>query len=98
MKNISDHLLGSTFTKDAITGTEKVVINKNDQSPEVYLRFIHTKKAGGTLTVNIYKAQFDGDLQLNYESEKPTTVNYEFVAMADNDLNYVEFEETFPEE
>ena len=97
LKNIATYLLGSSFNKDATTGTEKMIINKNDEAPVVYLRFVHTKKDGGTLTVNMYKAQFDGELSFAFEEENPTTINYEFVGLADDNLNYVEFVETFPQ-
>lgn len=95
MENVAKYLLGSTFTKDATTGQEKFVLNKNDDAPVVYLRFVHKKKTGGSLTVNIYKAQFDGDLSFTFDDEKPLTVDYEFVALADDSGNYVEFIETF---
>lgn len=97
MENISKYLIGSTFSKDETTGEEKMIINKNDESPVVYLRFIHKKPGGGTLTVNLYKAIFNGDLLFEFDEKKPTTINYEFVGLADDDLNYVEFIETFPE-
>jgi len=95
MENVAKYLLGSTFTKDATTGQEKFVLNKNDDAPVVYLRFVHKKKTGGSLTVNIYKAQFDADFSFPFEAEKPLTVDYECVALADNSGNYVEFIETF---
>lgn len=92
LENISKFLLGATYTN--VDGTKKMVVSFNDESPIIYLRFVHKKKSGGTLTVNIYKAQFDSEIELVFDNENPTTVNYEFVGLADDDLNYVEFIET----
>lgn len=92
LKSISDFLLGSTYTENE--GIKKMIVGLEDESPIVYLRFVHKKKTGGTLTVNIYKAQFDGELNFIFDNENPTTINYEFVGLADDDLNYIEFIET----
>ncbi len=93
LENISKFLLGSTYTVDGTSGAKKLVLNLEDDSPIVYLRFVHTKKTGGTLTVNIYKAQFDGELGIEF-GENPTTVNYEFVGLANANKNYIEIIET----
>lgn len=96
MKNISDFLTGSKFTE---TSTEKkMVIGKDDHTPVVYLRFVHKKHDGGQLIVNMYKAQFDGDLNFVFDNENPLTINYEFAGMTNNQGNYVEFIETFADE
>jgi len=94
MENVATYLTGSTYTKNATTGEQKMIIGKDDATPVVYLRFVHTKKSGGTLTVNIYKAVFDADLALEFTDEKPVTVDYEFLALTDTSNNYVEFIET----
>ncbi len=92
LENISKFLLGAAFTDDG-AGTKKMILNFDDESPIIYLRFVHQKKSGGTLTVNIYKAQFDGDLSFEF-SDKPTTVNYEFAGLANDNKNYIEIIET----
>lgn len=99
LENISKFLTGSKFTEDKTEGKRKMVIGKDDTPPVVYLRFVHTKKDGsGELIVNMYKAQFDGDLNFVFENENPVTINYEFAGMTNNNNNYVEFVETFPAE
>lgn len=100
MENVSKFLTGSTYTDDTVTGERKMVIGKDDNSPTVYLRFVHKKKDGsGDLIVNMYKAVFDGDLNFVFNTDNPVTVNYEFVGMATDKGNYVEFIETYtPEE
>ncbi|NLB11498.1 hypothetical protein GX831_03540 [bacterium] len=95
MENVSKYLLGANFSKDELTGEQKMVISRRDNSPIVYLRFVHEKQDGGTLTVNIYKAQFDSELGLDFTQENPVTINYEFAGLATDDLNYIEFIETF---
>lgn len=96
LENISKFLTGSEFEEDKTKGERKMVIGKDDNPPIVYLRFVHTKKDGtGELIVNMYKALFDGDLNLVFDNENPVTVNYEFVALTNDNNNYIEFVETF---
>jgi len=96
--NINDlnSLLGATVTTDGTS--KKTVVGANDRLPVVYLRFIHTKADGGTLTVNMYRAQAEGKLDFKFDREKHTTINYEFMALASSAGNYVEILETFPVE
>lgn len=94
--NINDlnSLLGATVTT---TGTnKKTVVGASDRIPVVYLRFIHKKPDGGELIINLYRAQAEGKLGFKFDSAKPTTINYEFVALASTVGNYVEINETFP--
>jgi len=91
LENISKFLLGATYTNES--GIKKMVLNFDDDNPIVYLRFVHQKKLGGSLTVNIYRSQFDGELSFEF-GENPTTVNYEFVGLANSNKNYIEIIET----
>lgn len=95
MKNVSNFLLGATYTDDTSGKEKKMVVGLNDNDPIVYLRFVHTKDDGTTLTVNIYKAQFDGELAFDFTKENAMSVNYEFVGLANDNNNYVEFVETY---
>lgn len=96
MENISKFLTGSSYTDDALTGERKMIVGKDDTPPNVYLRFIHTKKdSSGELIVNLYKATFDSDLSLVFANENPVTINYEFAGMTNENNNYVEFIETY---
>lgn len=97
-QNVCDFLLGGSYSEEKDAGdvvtSKKMVVGSKDVLPDVYLRFVHTKKDGGKLTVNIYKANFDGELSFLFEKEKATTINYEFMAMAHDTSNYVEIIET----
>jgi hypothetical protein len=86
----------ASVTTEAITGTKTVKIGGKGSLPVNYLRFIHTKKTGGTLTVNIMKAQNTSGFSLTFDNEKPTSVNYEFSALSLTDGTLVEIIETFP--
>ncbi|MEI5909454.1 hypothetical protein WAK64_20710 [Bacillus spongiae] len=100
LKNISKYLMGANFTEDKegeVLKSSKAVIGKNDQKPELYIRFVHQKGDGGTITVNMYKAQFEGKTNFNFEKEKPTTIDYAFIANTDDEQNYIEIVETFEE-
>jgi len=97
LENISKFLTGSKYHEDE--NGKKMIIGKDDHSPSVYLRFVHQKRDGsGELIVNMYKAVFDGDLNFVFDTENPTTVNYEFIATTNDDGNYVEFVEVFDKE
>ncbi|MCK9443154.1 MAG: hypothetical protein M0Q14_01270 [Tissierellaceae bacterium] len=102
MKNVAQYLLGANYeeTKDGEKVTQsKMVISKNDNAKPVYLRFVHNKRTGGQLIVNIYRAIFDSDLQFTFDDDNPTSINYEFLALSDGvNNNYVEFIETFEED
>ncbi|MEC1780076.1 hypothetical protein [Schinkia azotoformans] len=103
MKNVSKFLLGSTYEeiKDDPIETNRITkkkmkVNFKDKKPVVYLRFVHKKEDGGELIINIYKAQFDGNLTFTFDKESPTTFNYDFVALSNENNNYIEIVETFP--
>lgn len=95
LKNVSDFLLGATYTDDTVNKTKKMVVGLGDSDKIVYLRFVHTKEDGTTLTVNIYKAIFDGEISLAFSKDNAMSVNYEFVALSNDNNNYVEFVETY---
>lgn len=94
LANIGKFLTGSTFTETV--SERKMIVGKDDKSPIVYLRFIHKKDDTSELTVNMYKAMFDGDLSFVFNTDNPVSINYEFIGMTNNAGNYVEFVETIP--
>ncbi len=98
MENVAKFLSGSKYTESEDGLERKMVIGHQDESPEVYLRFIHNKKDGGQLIVNIYKAVFNEALNFDFNLENPVTINYAFAALTNVKNNYVEFIETFPSE
>ncbi|EHQ90168.1 hypothetical protein [Desulfosporosinus youngiae] len=91
-------LAPATVTTDGTSGTKTVRIGGKGLLPTNYLRFIHTKKDGsGTITVNIMKAQNTNGFKLTFDSEKPSSIGYQFSALATNDGTLVEIIETFTE-
>jgi len=60
----------------------------------------HLKKDAGELKINIYRAQPEGNLRLEFAKEDPTVVDYSFIAMPKRGANffgtnYLEIIETF---
>lgn len=95
-------LLDAQVTTDTLTGEKKTVIGPAQKFPEVYLRFKHQKRDGGELIINIYRAQPEGNLALEFAKEDPTVVDYSFIALPKRgsnffDCNYLEIIETFPQ-
>ena len=99
LQNVSKFLTGSTYTDNTTTKERKMIVGKDDNSPVVYLRFVHEKKDGtGKLIVNMYKSMFDGDLSFIFTNDNPVSINYEFTGMSNDDNNYVEIIETYDQE
>lgn len=88
----------ASITTDATTGTKTVKIGNKGMLKTNYLRFIHTKDDGSTLTVNISKAQNTNGFKFGFNKDKALTNDCEFSALADNNGNLVEIIETFAEE
>jgi len=101
LKNVAEFLYGVDYVEDAVAGTKKIIIG-DENTPACYLRFIHTdKESGKQLIVNIYKTQFVGENEFNFDDEEATAVNYEFAGLPVNDgaggkNSYVEFIEYDP--
>lgn len=81
LENI-EKLSAAYFSEDSVKGTRRVGIGGMKNVPINYLRFIHTKPDGKTLTVNIFKAQSQGGFDLTFDSEKETILDAEFKALA----------------
>lgn len=95
MESLSKFCTGATYTDDIEKKVKKMVVGLGDSTPIVYLRFVHKKEDGsGTITVNIYKAQFDGDVVFEF-SDTPTTINYAFTGLTNDNNNYLEVVETY---
>lgn len=88
-------LAPATVTTDATKKTKKVVVGGKGSLPVNYLRFVHTKDDGKKLIVNIYKTQQTSGFELNFDKEKPLSLNYEFKALASADGSLVEIIEEF---
>lgn len=64
------------------TGERRLGIGGMKNIPVNYLRFVHTKPDGLTLTVNMFKAQAQSGFELTFDSEKETVIDAEFKALA----------------
>ena len=99
LDNMAKFLTGS---KVEVKGNKKIMrISDKDNANEVYIKFVHEfKDESGELVVNIFKAQFSGDLEFVFSKEGATTQDYKFSAMAvGKDSNYLEIiEENYTEE
>ncbi|MEH6957218.1 hypothetical protein [Neobacillus drentensis] len=92
LKNI-EKLSAAYYSEDIATGTRKVGIGGMKNIPVNYLRFVHTKPDGKTLTVNMFKAQAQSGFELTFDSEKETVLDAEFKLLAvtgKNDGNLVD--------
>lgn len=87
----------TTITTDTITGKKTIKIGGKGSLPVNYLRFIHKKKDGGELIVNILKAINTNGFAFSFDNEKPNVTDYEFKALACSDGTLVEIIETFPQ-
>ena len=90
-----ERLCPATVTKDVSKNTKTLKIGKQGSLPVNYLRFVHTKADGKTLTVNIYKAVAEGGFELNFDAENPMSINHEFTALAKTDGTLIEIVEEF---
>lgn len=90
---IAKFLTGSNIIKE---GNKTIMrISDKDVAKDVYIRFIHEKKDGsGFLIVNVFRANFTGNLEFVFSKEGATTTNYEFTANSvGEDSDYLEIVE-----
>ena len=79
LKNVSDFLTGSEFVINTETGTKTFTYCEDDSTPTTYLRFISEDlKAKKRITVNMFRCNFKGELNLDFNTEKPITFDYTF--------------------
>ncbi|MBE2914740.1 hypothetical protein HPJ92_01870 [Anoxybacillus flavithermus] len=91
LKNIS-RLNAANYTEDTKSGTRRVGIGGLRDVPINFLRFVHYKPNNKRLIVNIFKAQNQNGFELNFDAEKETVLDMEFIALATDkkDGNLVE--------
>lgn len=83
LKNVSDFLTGSSYLLDATTGTKKFYYGDADKAPDVMLRFVsEDETAGKRITVDIYKCNFNGDLEMAFSNDDPVTFDYNFKVLS----------------
>ncbi|MDU7337946.1 MAG: hypothetical protein E7L17_07525 [Clostridium sp.] len=83
LENISNFLTGSTYTVDETTGKTIFSYAHEDKSPNVYLRFVSTDEAAKKkIVVNMFTCAFNGELNFDFNLEKPVTFDYAFTIIA----------------
>lgn len=70
------------FSYDIANNTKRVGIGGNSNLPVNYLRFVHEKPTGKTLTVNIFKAQNLSGFSITFDKGKETVLDAEFKALS----------------
>lgn len=81
LENLSK-LSASHYSEDTTAGTRRIGIGGLKNVPVNYLRFVHTKPDGKTLTVNIFRAQSQSGFEITFDSEKEVVLDAEFKALA----------------
>ncbi|MFC4182987.1 hypothetical protein [Saccharococcus thermophilus] len=92
LENLSK-LSAASYSEDTTAGTRRIGIGGLKNVPVNYLRFVHTKPDGKTLTVNIFRAQAQSGFEITFDPEKEVVLDAEFKALAvtgRNDGNLVE--------
>lgn len=83
LENVAKLLTGSDYTE--ADGVKTFTYADSDSSPVVFLRFIHTDDVDNRkVTIDMYKAQFSGDLELNFSKKDAVSFNYSFDVLAKN--------------
>ncbi|WP_273130017.1 hypothetical protein [Bacillus weihaiensis] len=88
----------ASYTEDKTTGKRRMGIGGLPMVKPSYLRFEHEKKDGFKIKINMFKAQNQAGLTLNFNNEDPSVQEYEFKLLADNSKsngNLVEIVEEF---
>ena len=86
LDNVASFLTGSTYTTDATTKTDTFTYANNDHAPYVLLRFVYTNATDGkTVTIDMPKCRFSGDLSLDFNKKNAVTFDYNFDVMSYND-------------
>jgi hypothetical protein len=77
-----EKLSAAYYSEDNTKGIRRVGIGGMKNVPINYLRFVHTKPDGNTITMNMFKAQSQGGFNITFDSEKETVIDVEFKALA----------------
>lgn len=81
LKNL-EKLSAAYYSEDLATGVRRLGIGGAKNVPINYVRFVHTKPDGNTLTMNLFKAQAQSGFELTFDKEQETVIDAEFKAMA----------------
>lgn len=74
----------SAYSENEENGERRLGIGGLPMVKPSYLRFEHEKKDGLKIKINMFKAQNQGGLQLNFNNEDATVQEYEFKMLADS--------------
>lgn len=88
-----EKLSAGYYSEDIETRTRRLGLGGTKNIPINYVRFVHTKPNGNTLTMNLFKAQAQSGFELTFDKEQETVIDAEFKALAvigKNDGNLVE--------
>jgi hypothetical protein len=86
----------SSYSEDTTVGERRLGIGGLPQVKPSYLRFEHEKKDGYKIKINMFKAQNQAGLTINFNNEDPTVQEYEFTLLPEDtktDGNLVEIVE-----
>jgi hypothetical protein len=73
----------SSYSEDTTVGERRLGIGGLPMVKPSYLRFEHVKKDGKKIKINMFKAQNQGELVLNFNNEDPSVQEYEFKLLAE---------------
>lgn len=83
LKNVSDFLTGSSYSADETTGKKSFYYGDGDRSPDVMLRFVsEDESAKKRITVDMYKCNFNGDIEMAFSTSDPITFDYAFKVLS----------------
>ena len=91
LENVAKLLTGSAYVET--DGVKTFTYADSDSAPIVFLRFIHEDEADNRkVTIDMYKAQFTGELELDFNKKDAVSFNYAFDLLAkDNGTKHVYF-------
>lgn len=79
LKNLDK--LSAAYYSETVT-ERRIGLGGTKNVPVNYLRFVHTKADGKTLTVNMFKAQNQEGFSITMDNEKETVIDATFKALA----------------
>jgi hypothetical protein len=72
LESVAELLTGSKYEDDIVGDKKSFTYSHEDQSPNVFLRFIKTdEKAGKKIIIDMYKGSFNDDLAFDFNNDNP---------------------------
>ncbi|MEA4921389.1 MAG: hypothetical protein VB078_10790 [Clostridiaceae bacterium] len=83
LDNVAKFLTGSTYAE--ADGVKTFTYANSDTAPIVFLRFIYEDQTDNRkVTIDMYRCQFTGELELDFNKKDPVTFDYAFDLLAKN--------------